>query len=146
MKRFFVFICFYFFSAFTIFAGGHDNANAFGFALKVPMSEVENIEKLLNGHYEFMKKTHSVTGDKEIRLNAYSVLKGPEMVDPTNPEKGTTGNMFYILTEHYETPKGFQNHLSAGSKWEGFQQFNEMLLKYRVAMTFPGTLVSQMNR
>ena len=35
--------------------------NAFGFALKVPMSEVENIEKLLNDHYEFMKKTHSVT-------------------------------------------------------------------------------------
>ena len=110
------------------------------------MSEVENIEKLLNDHYEFMKKTHSVTGEKEIRLNAYTVLKGPEMVDPTNPEKGTTGNMFYILTEHYETPKGFQNHLAAGSKWEGFQQFNEMLLKYRVAMTFPGTLVSQMNR
>ena len=146
MKRFFVFICFYFFSAFTIFAGGHDNANAFGFALKVPMSEVENIEKLLNDHYEFMKKTHSVTGEKEIRLNAYTVLKGPEMVDPTNPEKGTTGNMFYILTEHYETPKGLQNHLGAGSKWDGIQQFNEMLLKYRVAMTFPGTLVSQMNR
>ena len=110
------------------------------------MSEVENIEKLLKGHYEFMKKTHSVTGEKEIRLNAYTVLKGPEMVDPTNPEKGTTGNMFYILTEHYETPKGFQNHLAAGSKWEGIKQFNEMLLKYRVAMTFPGTLVSQMNR
>ena len=146
MKKFFFFISFYFFSTFAIFAGGHDNANAFGFALKVPMSEVENIEKLLNGHYEFMKKTHSVTGEKEIRLNAYSVLKGPEMVDPTNPEKGTTGNMFYILTEHYETPKGFQNHLAAGSKWEGIQQFNEMLLKYRVAMTFPGTLVSQMNR
>ena len=109
-------------------------------------NEVENIEKLLNNHYEFMKKTHSVIGEKEIRLNAYTVLKGPEMVDPTNPEKGTTGNMFYILTEHYETPKGFQNHLAAGSKWEGFQQFNEMLLKYRVAMTFPGTLVSQMNR
>ena len=64
MKRFFVFICIYFFSAFAIFAGGHDNANAFGFALKVPMSEVENIEKLLKGHYEFMKKTHSVTGEK----------------------------------------------------------------------------------
>ena len=47
MKRFFVFICFYFFSAFTIFAGGHDNANAFGFALKVPMSEVETLRNYL---------------------------------------------------------------------------------------------------
>ena len=82
----------------------------------------------------------------KIRLNAYTVLKGPEMVDPTNPEKGTTGNMFYILTEHYETPKGLQKHLAAGSKWDGIQQFNEMLGKYGVAMTFPGTLVSQMNR
>ena len=145
MRTFFI-ILLYLFSFGTIFADGHSNSNAFGFALKVPMSEVENIEKLLNGHYEFMKKTHSVTGEKEIRLNAYTVLKGPEMVDPTNPEKGTTGNMFYILTEHYETPKGFQNHLAAGSKWEGIQQFNEMLMKYRVAMTFPGTLVSQMNR
>ena len=50
---------------------GNDNANAFGFALKVPMSEVENIEKLLNDHYEFMQKTHSVTGEKEIRLNIF---------------------------------------------------------------------------
>ena len=131
MRTFFI-ILLYLFSFETIFADGHSNSNAFGFALKVPMSEVENIEKLLNSHYEFMKKTHSVTGEKEIRLNAYTVLKGPEMVDPTNPEKGTTGNMFYILTEHYETPKGFQNHLAAGSKWEGIQQFNEMLMKYRV--------------
>ena len=35
--------------------------------------------------------------------------------------------------------QAFQSNIRA-------QQFNEMLLKYRVAMTFPGTLVSQMNR
>ena len=97
-------------------------------------------------HLEFMNNTHSVTGDKETRLNSYSVLKGPEMVDPTKPEKGTTGNMFFILTEHYETPKGLQKHLAAGSKWKDIQEMNEIMGKYGVAIAFPGFLVSQMNR
>jgi len=145
MRTFFI-ILLYLFSFGTIFADGHSNSNAFGFALKVPENEVARVEKLLQSHLEFMNNTHSVTGDKETRLNSYSVLKGPEMVDPTKPEKGTTGNMFFILAEHYETPKGLQKHLAAGSKWKDIQEMNEIMGKYGVAMAFPGFLVSQMNR
>ena len=90
------------------FADGHSNSNAFGFALKVPENEVARAEKLLQSHLEFMNNTHSVTGDKETRLNSYSVLKGPEMVS-YKTRKGYNWEYVFILTEHYETLRVFKS-------------------------------------
>ncbi|HBQ22616.1 MAG: hypothetical protein DBW67_08340 [SAR116 cluster bacterium] len=130
----------------TANAGGHDNANAFGVALKVPAADIEKVEALLASHREFMASTHSVDGDKDVRLNSYTVLKGPEMKNPLDPSEGTTGAMIYILTEHYETPKGLKKHLEAGANWEDIEEMNEMLGKYAVGLTFPGFVFSKMNR
>ena len=93
-----------FFSA-TVKADGHNGANAFGVALKVPAADIEKVEALLASHREFMGSTHTVEGDKDVRLNSYTVLKGPEMKNPMDPSQGTTVAMFYILTEHYENAK-----------------------------------------
>ena len=46
MKRFLFLFVFIFFSLYN-FCSGHDNANAFGFALKVPMSEVKTLKILM---------------------------------------------------------------------------------------------------
>ena len=134
-----------FFSA-SVKADGHNKADAFGIALKVPAADIEKVEALLASHREFMKSTHSVEGDKDVRLNSYTVLKGPEMKNPMDPSQGTTGAMFYILTEHYETPNGLKKHLEAGSKWKDIGKMNEMMGKYAVGMTYPGFVVSKMNR
>ena len=134
-----------FFSA-SVKADGHNKADAFGIALKVPAADIEKVEALLASHREFMKSTHSVEGDEDVRLNSYTVLKGPEMKNPMDPSQGTTGAMFYILTEHYETPNGLKKHLEAGSKWKDIGKMNEMMGKYAVGMTYPGFLVSKMNR
>ena len=127
-------------------ADGHKEANAFGFALKVPAADIEKVEALLASHREFMKSTHTVDGDKNVRLNSYTVLKGPEMKNPMDPSQGTTGAMFYILTEHYETPNGLKKHLEAGSKWKDIGTMQEIMGKYAVGMTYPGFVVSKMNR
>ena len=134
-----------FFSA-SVKADGHHEANAFGVALKVPAADVEKIEALLASHREFMESTHTVEGDKDVRLNSYTVLKGPEMKNPMDPSQGTTGAMFYILTEHYETPNGLKKHLEASSGWKDIGAMQEMMGKYAVGMTFPGFLMSKMNR
>ena len=73
----------------TGFAGGHGEANAFGFTLVVPAEEVDRVERLLASHKEFMNNTHSVMGDDEARLNSYSVIKAPEMVQFGDPSKGS---------------------------------------------------------
>ena len=61
----------------SLLADGHSQANSFGFALKVPEAEIANVEALLASHREFMENTHSVSGDKDVRLNSYAVIKGP---------------------------------------------------------------------
>ena len=95
------------------FAGGHGEANAFGFALVVPAEEIEMVEKLFASHRNFMENTHTVTGEAATRLNSYSVIRMPEMTQFGDPSKGMTGNMIYILSEHYETPEGLAMHLAA---------------------------------
>jgi len=134
-----------FFSA-SVKAGGHNEADAFGIALKVPAADIEKVEALLVSHREFMKSTHSVEGDEDVRLNSYTVLKGPEMKNPMDPSQGTTGAMFYILTEHYETPNGLKKHLEAGANWNDMAAMQEIMGKYAVGMTFPGSVFSKMNR
>jgi hypothetical protein len=129
----------------TGFAGGHGEANAFGFTLVVPAEEVDRVERLLASHKEFMNNTHSVTGDDEARLNSYSVIKAPEMVQFGDPSKGMTGKMIYILSEHYETPTGLAKHLAAGSKWTDIGEMQELIYKYGVAVVM-GEKVSSMNR
>ena len=118
----------------------------FGIALKVPAADIEKVEVLLASHREFMASTHSVTGDKGVRFNPYTVLKGPEMNNPMGPTEGTTGAMFYILTEHYETPNGLKKRLEASSNCKDMGDMQEMMGKYAVGITFPGFVISKMNR
>ena len=126
-------------------AGGHADFNAFGFALVVPEANSEEVEAVMTSHRKFMNKTHSVDGDVNTRLNSYSVIKMPQMNDPTDPSKGMTGNVIYMLSEHYETPQGLARHMEAGNSWDGIASMMEVIMKYGVAMG-AGVKISAMNR
>ena len=126
-------------------AGGHADFNAFGFALVVPEANIEEVEAVLASHRNFMSETHSVDGDIDTRLNSYSVIKAPQMNDPTDPSKGMTGNVIYILSEHYETPQGLAMHMEAGNSWDGIGAMMGVIMKYGVAMG-AGVKISAMNR
>jgi hypothetical protein len=118
--------------------------NSFAVTLKVPQEEVATVEALLQSHHAFMHSDHSLSGDN--RLNAYSIIKGYEVVDMTDPSKGLTGNVFYFLTEHYETPRGLQMHEEAGQGWEDLAALQEIMFKYQVAVAYPGEVIAKMNR
>ena len=126
-------------------AGGHADFNAFGFALVVPEANIEEVEAVLASHRNFMNETHSVDGDLKTRLNSYSVIKMPQMNDFTDPSKGMTGNVIYILSEHYEMPHGLARHMEAGNSWDGIGSMVEVMTKYGVAMG-AGVKISAMNR
>ena len=126
-------------------AGGHADFNAFGFTLVVPEANVEEVEAVMASHRKFMDETHSVGGDMSTRLNSYSVIKMPQMNDLTDPSKGMTGNVIYILSEHYEMPHGLARHMEAGNSWDGIGSMVEVMTKYGVAMG-AGVKISAMNR
>ena len=126
------------------FSEGHMQPNSFAVVLKVPAEEVAKVEALIESHHQFMHKDHSLSGDN--RLNAYSVIKGYEAVDMTDPSKGYTGNVYYFLSEHYETSMGLKLHGEASQNWSDLQSLQEMMYKYNVAVAFPGEVIAKMNR
>ena len=130
--------------SFFLFAEGHMQPNSFAVTLKVPQEEVTKVEALLQSHHAFMHRDHSLSGDN--RLNAYSIIKGYEAVDMTDPSKGLTGNVFYFLTEHYETPRGLQMHGEASQGWDDLAALQEIMYKYQVAIAYPGEVIAKMNR
>ena len=134
----------------TLFIHGHSHAddhmtpNSFAVTLKVPEADVAKVEALLQSHHQFMHDKHSLSGEN--RLNSYSIVKGYEVVDMTDPSKGLTGNVFYFLSEHYETPMGLQMHGEAGENWKDLSELQAIMYKYQVAVAFPGEVIAKMNR
>ena len=118
--------------------------NSFAVTLKVPEADVAKVEALLQSHHQFMHDKHSLSGEN--RLNSYSIVKGYEAVDMTDPSKGLTGNVFYFLSEHYETPMGLQMHSEAGKNFKDRSELQEIMYKYHVAVAYPGEVIAKMNR
>lgn len=143
MKKILLILIFSFYSSLS-FADGHMSPDSFAVVLKVPQEDIERVEALIDSHHEFMHSDHSLSGDN--RLNAYSVIKGYEYVDLTDPSKGLTGNVFYFLSEHYQTPMGLQMHGEAGAKWKDIEEMQGMMYKYGIAVAFPGEVIAKMNR
>ena len=67
------------------------------------------------------------------------------MVQFGDPSKGMTGNIIYILSEHYETPGGLANHLHAGGNWADIGEMQQLMYEFSVASAF-GNKISAMNR
>ena len=143
MKKLLIIFLLSLFSSLSL-ADGHMQANAFAVTFKVPQEDVARVEALLQSHHQFMHDEHSLSGEN--RLNSYSIVKGFEVVDMTDPSKGLTGNVFYFLSEHYETPMGLQMHGEASASWKDLSEFQAIMYKYQVAIAFPGEVIAKMNR
>ena len=143
MKKIFITLIFSIFSSLA-FANGHMQPNSFALTLKVPSTDVEKVEAILQSHHQFMHDKHSLSGDD--RLNSYSIVKGFEPVDLTDPSKGVTDNVIYFLSEHYQTPTGLQLHGQNSETWEDVQEFRSLIYQYAIAIAFPGEVIAKMNR
>ena len=143
MKKLLIVLLLSLFSSLSL-ADGHMQANSFAVTLKVPQEDAGRVEALLQSHHQFMHDDHSLSGEN--RLNSYSIVKGFEVVDMTDPSKGLTGNVFYFLSEHYETPMGLQMHSEAGENFKDRSELQEIMYKYHVAVAYPGEVIAKMNR
>ena len=143
MKKLLIILLLSLFSSLSL-ADGHMTPNSFAVTLKVPEADVAKVEALLQSHHQFMHDKHSLSGEN--RLNSYSIVKGYEAVDMTDPSKGLTGNVFYFLSEHYETPMGLQMHSEAGKNFKDRSELQEIMYKYHVAVAYPGEVIAKMNR
>ena len=72
----------------------------FNLNVKVSADEVENIEAEIKMHAKWMRDTHSYDESK-IQLVHYYVSKSDELVNFTNPDEGTTGNVLFSINEVY---------------------------------------------
>ena len=143
MKKLLIVLFLSLFSSLSL-ADDHMTPNSFAVTLKVPEADVAKVEALLQSHHQFMHDKHSLSGEN--RLNSYSIVKGYEVVDMTDPSKGLTGNVFYFLSEHYETPMGLQMHSEAGKNFKDRSELQEIMYKYHVAVAYPGEVIAKMNR
>lgn len=143
MKKLLIILLLSLFSSLSL-ADDHMTPNSFAVTLKVPEADVAKVEALLQSHHQFMHDKHSLSGEN--RLNSYSIVKGYEAVDMTDPSKGLTGNVFYFLSEHYETPMGLQMHSEAGENFKDRSELQEIMYKYHVAVAYPGEVIAKMNR
>ena len=119
MKKIFITLIFSIISSFA-FANGHMQPDSFAVTLKVPSADVEKVEAILQSHHQSMHDKHSLSGDD--RLHSYSIVKGVEPVDVTDPAKGVADNVFYFLSEHYQTPVGLQLHGQISESWNVGQE------------------------
>jgi hypothetical protein len=106
----------------------------FNIVFKVPNAETARIDAFFETHQSFMRETHYLEGNVEPVVLAYSVLKGPELNNPLDPNSGDTGHTLYGINEIYKGPEGCQAHMELGQSREVmFAELMALTEKYMVS-------------
>ena len=108
--------------------------------MDIPADEVENIEAEIKMHAKWMRDTHSYDESK-IQLVHYYVSKSDELVNFTNPDEGTTGNVLFSINEVYVHPEGIGQHLDAAGAWPDAAGFFGVLGKYGKVLVINGEVI-----
>jgi len=85
----------------------------------VPEGEAEECDAFWEKHEAFMRKTHSFgrnESDVSPNLTHYTILKGPELKNPMDPEEGKTGNVLYIMAESYVGKHDIKKHMEVAGQ------------------------------
>ena len=84
----------------------------------VPASMEADVDALWATHEKFMRDTHQF-GEfppaddlKRPRITQFTIVKAPELKDPLDPSKGTTGKIQYSMQETYCTADGIKGHFA----------------------------------
>ena len=112
----------------------------FNFGLKVAADKAAAVEAAIRTHASWMRETHSYD-DSRIQLVHYYVAKSDELVNPTNPKEGTTGNVLFSINEVYVEPAGIGQHLEQAQVWDDFPTFFEALSTYGDVMVINGEVI-----
>ena len=100
MLRFFATIATIISMGYTCLASDIPTTN-WGAVLKVPLDKVAEVDKGLIEWGTWIKETHPM-GDEKNGLDSLTITKG-------NP---SSGHVYYVIVERYDTPAGLKNHQS----------------------------------
>jgi hypothetical protein len=100
--------------------------------------DVSEGDRIFQSHATWMTG-HPREGDAA--LLSYKISKGPELVDPLDPNSEPTGNTIFVLNEIYESPAGVANHWKlAIETWPDLPAFMDWS-KGRATTLHSGTVV-----
>ena len=84
-------------------------------------------EEVFRKHAAWMTEFYSESNNwSEHLLNAY-FKKAPEFIDPTDREKGVTGNTLFTINERFTGMTNIQRHVENASQNDYFPKFAEIL-------------------
>ena len=66
----------------------------------VSEDKAEGVEEIFKKHASWMKDFYSEENEGLDHLITAYFTKAPEFVDPTDPEKGVTGNIIFTINEN----------------------------------------------
>ena len=103
-------------------------------------AEAASVEEVFRKHAAWMTDFYSEANNgSEHLLNAY-FTKAPEFIDPTDPEKGVTGNTLFTINERFTKMASIQRHVENASQNDYFPQFAEILGSYGKVISLGGEI------
>jgi hypothetical protein len=118
---------------------------AFGFTMRVPDSDEAAVDSLLSDHAKWMSETHSLAKEEgKLHTLEYYVSKAAELNDMMDPEKGSTGNVVYTVSEVHIDDEYFGKHVELGQSWSRIGEFFGLFEKYSPLITMGGRVTEKL--
>jgi hypothetical protein len=113
--------------------------------MRVPDADVAAVDDLIASHAAWMRKTHSLTGEKgKLHTLEYYVSKAPEFNDMMDPSKGKTGYVVYTVNEIHNDDEHFGKHVELGQSWDRIGEFFGLFEKYSPLVTMAGRVTAKL--
>ena len=103
-------------------------------------SEADEVENIFRKHATWMTEFYSeANGGLDHLVSAY-FTKAHELVDPTDPAKGVTGNILFTINERFKSMDSIQRHVENASQNDYFEKFGEILGNYGKVISIGGDI------
>lgn len=120
-------------------------STAFGFTMRVPETDETAVDDLVSSHAKWMSETHSLGHeDGKLQTLEYFITKATELNDMMDPQKGSTGNIIYTVSEVHNDDEHFGKHVELGQNWSRIGEFFELFEKYSPLVTMGGRVTQKL--
>ena len=106
----------------------------------VPKDKADEVQVIFKKHSAWMQNFYSDTNDGPKHLISSFFTKADEFIDPTDPNKGLTGNIIFTINERFTSMNSVKRHVENAMKNDYFPQFGEIMEKYSVARSLGGEI------
>ena len=114
--------------SFPVYSSDNIPKTGWGAVLKVPVEEIEYVDKWLVEWGNWIKNTHPMGADEKDGLESLTITKSDE----------ASGHLYYVIIERYHSESGLKNHTKifqrdVGGAYQNMFSKLYFFNKYRVA-------------